>query len=82
MSAPPDLRRDRQLVELARGLERLMARRRKILAQLRAIDDDIRTNRKLLNSMTQPELLATVDLGELPGDTPSAPRCTVGGAAC
>ena len=73
MSTPPDLTRDRQLVELARGLEQNMAKRRKLLAGLRALDDDIRTTRRLLNQLTQPDLLSTVELGELPGATPSEP---------
>jgi len=68
MSAPHDVTRDRQLVELARGLERLMAKRRKLLGALRALDDDIRTSRTLLNTMTAPELPSMADRGELPND--------------
>ena len=52
MTAPTDPQRDAQLVKLARHLERVMGRRRKLLAQLEVLDADIRTTRNLIRSMT------------------------------
>ena len=46
------------LVTAARRLERKMAARRKLLMQLRAFDDEIRIQRKLIRDLTTP----------LPGD--------------
>lgn len=52
------------LVRLARGLERMLARRRKIRSQLADLEHDIRTTRKFINDLTSP--YTPVDAGELP----------------
>ena len=42
------------LVKIARRLEANMARRRKVLAQLRGLDDEIRQARRLIRDLTTP----------------------------
>jgi hypothetical protein len=70
----PDPLRDRQLVALARAIEVLRGRRRRVLKELAELDSQIRTHRKLLDGLLQPELPSGRQIGELPGDAPeSAP---------
>jgi len=54
-----------ELVRLARSLERLMARRRKVLVKVAELDHEIRTTRRMLNELTKP---FTVESGELPAE--------------
>lgn len=68
MSAPNDPARDRQLVALARTLEILRGRRRRLLREVAKLDGEIRTTRKLLDSFIAPELPGATERGELPGD--------------
>jgi hypothetical protein len=59
------------LVKAARNLERLLARRRRVLVTLRGLDDELRAERKLLRDLSAP-LLADVyaplaEEGHVPG---------------
>lgn len=66
MSAPSDPTRDQQLVTLARQLERHLARRRKLRAQLVELSDDIERARDLIRTMTAAEPRLPFEAGELP----------------
>jgi hypothetical protein len=66
----PDTLTARELVKAARRLERLMAQRRRVLVRLRALDDEIRTARKLVKDLTQPQA-ADVYLGSLDDKEPT-----------
>jgi hypothetical protein len=44
-----------ELVKQARALERLLVRRRRVVKTLTALDDEIRTARKLLRDLTAPD---------------------------
>lgn len=54
MSASPDVLRDRELVRLARQLERLRARRRRQLATVRQTDAAIRECERFLRGLLSP----------------------------
>jgi hypothetical protein len=55
-SSPADEAGDlaHELVKRARQLQRLMARRRRKIAELRGLDDDLRVARKLLRDLSAP----------------------------
>lgn len=76
---PADPSRDRQLVSLARELERLLARRRKLRAQVVGVSDAIDRARDLIRSMTVAEPRLPFEAGELPG--PVADGLVNGGTA-
>jgi hypothetical protein len=82
MSTPTEPTRDRQLVALAKAIEVLGARRRRILRDLRELDDERRKLRKLLDDMLQPSLPQAVDRGALPNDEPPTTTEPAGGATC
>lgn len=44
-----------ELVKQARALERLLGRRRRVVKTLTALDEEIRTARKLLRDLTTPD---------------------------
>lgn len=60
----------KEIVKLARGLERDLARRRKLVKELTALDARIRDAKKFLRDMTEPEpanVYAPPDIGpEIP----------------
>jgi len=64
----------KQLVTLARELERLMARARKISAQLDEVHARIRTNRKLLRDLTTPDVAELYGPPDEPVDVERAER--------
>jgi predicted nucleic acid-binding Zn-ribbon protein len=82
MSVPTEPTRDRQLVALARSIEVLGARRRRLLRDLRELDEERKRLRKLLDDMLQPELLSMPDRGPLPNDPDSRGRGVEGPTPC
>lgn len=50
-----DVMTKQELVKQARSLERMLARRRKIVAALTALDDQVRHARHLIRDLTAPD---------------------------
>ena len=82
MSVPHELTRDRQLVALAKSIEVLGARRRRILRDLRELDEERKRLRKLLDDMLQPSLPSVPDRGSLPNDPSPESQAEEGPLPC
>ena len=82
MSVPHEPTRDRQLVALAKSIEVLGARRRRILRDLRELDVERKRLRKLLDDMLQPSFPVVGDRDPLPNDPESKGRELEGPLPC
>jgi RNase adaptor protein for sRNA GlmZ degradation len=69
---PPVKTTQHQIERMARSLEQTMARRRRLLKELRDLDQHIRAERKLLRDVIA-EATASVDTEVIPG-RPGGPR--------
>jgi len=68
MSLPNEPTRDRELASLARALDALGPRRRRLVLELAAIEEERRRLTRLLQQLMQPDLPVVPDHGLLPGD--------------